>query len=140
VLADPGLNYEVLPDDTLNGTRYDLVKVSYDAGVGDSPGDTYTLYIHPETGIVDAIRYTVTYGEGQDPAEIGPQSETLFYYEDYVTVDGLTVATHFRGYQFEDGQRGEFKNEAWADSISFRRPFDPSKLEAPEGARIISGP
>lgn len=138
VLADPGLRYEALPPDTLGGTTYEMVRVGFDAGVGDAPGDTYTLYVHPETGLVDAIRYTVTYGRDADPNQL--PSETLFTYEDYVTVDGLTVPTRFRGYAFADGRRDAFKNEAWADSLSFRRPFDEAKLAAPEGARIASPP
>lgn len=138
VLADPGLRYEPLPPDTLGGTTYDMVRVGFEDGVGDAPGDTYTLYVHPETGLVDAIRYTVTYGRDVDPDQ--PPGETLFTYEDYVTVDGLTVPTHFRGYAFEDGRRGDFRNEAWADSLSFRRPFDASRLEAPEGARVAPPP
>ena len=138
VLADPGTRHERLPDEALDGTTYEMVKVSYTQGVGDSPGDTYTLYVHPETGRVDAIRYTVTYG--RDASGDAAQRETLFYYEDYVTVDGLTVPTHFRGYRFIDGARGEFRNEAWADSISFRRPFDAAQLEPPEDARIAPPP
>jgi hypothetical protein len=138
VLADPGLSYERLPDATLDGTTYQLVKASYSDGVGYSDDDTYTLYIHPNTDRVDAIRYTVTYG--RDVPTDADLSETLFYYEDYVTVDGLTVPTHFRGYAFSDGERGTFRNEAWADSISFRRPFDASRLSPPEGARIVEPP
>ncbi len=138
ILADPGLTYERLPDETLDGATYEMVRVGYEEGVGYSDDDTYTLYVHPESGQVDAIRYTVTYG--RDVPANADLSETLFYYEDYVTVDGLTVATHFRGYQYTDGGPGEFRNEAWADSISFRRPFDASKPELPEGARIVEPP
>ena len=138
VLADPGLRYERLPSDTLDGTAYDMVRVSFDRGVGDTPGDTYTLYVHPDTRQVDAIRYTVSYG--QDVAPGADLPETLFAYEDYVTVDGLTVATRFEGYSFADGGRGDFKNEAAADSISFRRPFDASQLEPPSNARIVRPP
>ena len=135
ILADPGLHYERLPDEPLDGVPHDMVRVSYDDGVGDSYGDTYTLYINKETSMVDAIRYTVTYGRGR-PAPGEPARETLFYYEDYTTVDGLTVATHFRGFNFENGQPAGFKNEAWASEISFRKPFDPARLAMPEDARV----
>lgn len=54
-----------------------------------------------------------------------PPRETLLYFRDYVTVDGLTVPTHLRGYQFIDGAVGEFKNEAWTGRISFREPLIP---------------
>ncbi|MEX1054922.1 MAG: hypothetical protein WED81_02765, partial [Rhodothermales bacterium] len=129
VLADPGVHYELLADEPLDGAPHEMVRISFDEGVGEAPGDTYTLYLNKETGMVEAIRYTVTFFGGPDPGT--PPRETLFYYEDYATVDGLTVPTHFRGYSFANGQRGEFGNEAWADSISFRRPFDASRLVAP---------
>ena len=135
ILADPGLQYERLPDEMLDGQTYQLVKVGYDDGVGDSPGDTYTLYVHPETKQVFAIRYTVTYGRGR-PAPDQTVRQTLFYYEDYVTVDGLTVAQRFRGFNWEDGGVTTFKNEAWASDISFTQPFDASRLEMPENGRV----
>lgn len=139
VLADPGLFYTLLPPEELDGVLHDMVQVSFDDGIGDSPGDTYTLYINQETGRIDAIRYTVTYGRAPQAAseqENRPRRETLFYYEDYVTVDGLTVPTHFRGFHFIDGQKGDLKNEAWAAEISFRQPFDATQLERPADARI----
>ncbi len=139
VLADPGVNYEVLPEQELDGTTYAMVRAYFGPGVGESPGDSYTLYVHPETGMVDALRYTVSYGRDVEPGADLP--ETLFYYEDHVTVDGLTVATSYRGYDYlGDGERGDLKNEAFADSISFRRDFDPSRMEAPEGARFVPAP
>ena len=138
VLADPGVTFESLPPASLDDTIYSMVRAGYEEGTGYSDDDTYTLYIHPETRRVDAIRYTVTYGADlPDDADV---QETLFYYEDYVTVDGLTVPRHFRGYRFADGQRGERRSEAWADSISFRRPFDASKLEPPADARVMTPP
>jgi len=138
VLADPGLTYELLPQEEFDGRLHDMVRVGFESGVGDAPDDTYALYVDPESGVVRAIRYTVTFGRDVDPEN--PPSETLFTYEDLVTVDDLTVATHFRGFQFLDGARGAFKNEAWADSISFSRPFDASRLVMPEGARVAPGP
>lgn len=141
VLADPGLSYEVLPDEELDGKAYDMVKVSFGNGVGDSPGDTYTLYVDKESDMVAAIRYTVTYGrQPPAPGDDEPPGETLMLYEDYTTVDGLTVPTHFYGSNFADGAVVDFKNEAWATDISYSRPFDESKLEMPEGARIQPPP
>lgn len=139
VLADPGLSYEVLPDEELDGEMYDMVRVGFGTGVGDSPGDTYTLYVDKATDMVAGIRYTVTYGRptpsGDEP-NARPPRETLFLYEDYTTVDGLTVAGHFMGYNVADGAVVDFKNEAWCAEISFSQPFDESLLEMPEGARI----
>jgi hypothetical protein len=139
VLADPGLRYQKLPADSLDGQPYDMVKVSFDEGVGQSDGDTYTLYVDPTTHMIRAIRYTVTFGRGRQ-AEGATPRETLFYYEDYVTVDGLTVPTHFRGFTFDGQGPGSFRNEAWASDISFRQPFDSSQLEVPDGARTVMPP
>ena len=140
VLADPGLNYEALPDDTLDGTPHDMVEVTFDRGVGDAPGDTYTLYLDKDSGRVDAIRYTVSYGRDVEPGADLP--ETFFDYQDYVTVDGLTVPTRFEGYPYSeaDGIGDTPRNEATADSISYRRPFDASRLEPPANARFVPLP
>lgn len=140
VLADPGLRYELMPDEMLDGVEYDMVRVGYEPGVGESPGDTYVLYVDQTSGRVRAIRYTVTYFSGKAPSDEAPTRETLFYYDDYVTVSGLTVATRFRGFLFEDGQLGEFKNDGWASEIAFGVPFDATRLVAPAGARVQPPP
>lgn len=139
VLADPGLRYDVLPVEMLNDRPHDMVRVSFDEGVGYSDGDWYTLYVDQETDLVTAIRYTVTYGRGRPAADATPR-ENLFFYEDLVVVDGLKVPTRFRGYRYADGQQGDLRNEAWVSDISFRRPFDSSWLETPEGARVVMPP
>ena len=140
VLADPGTNYEALPDDSIDGTPHDMVRVTFGEDVGDSPDDTYVLYLDKETGRVDAIRYTVSYGRDVGPDAALPQ--TFFDYQKYVAVDGLTVPTRFEGYTYdEDGGPGDtLRSEAVADSISYRRPFDDSKLEPPADARFVSLP
>ncbi len=138
VLADPGLTYEILPDAPLDDRIYHRVLVGYESGIGDSPGDTYTLFIDPETARLFAIVYTVTYGRPVTPGETPRQ--TLFYYEEFVTVDGLTIPKRFRGFSFVDGAPTEFRNEAWADSISFQRSFDASRLATPAGAFVAPAP
>ena len=135
VLADPGLRYTVLEDDSLDGTAHQMVRVGFDDGVGDSPGDTYTLYVHPESGRVGAIRYSVTYGRGRpEPGE--PVSETLMYFLDYETVDGLTVPTRFESYAFDGTTKGDLRGTASASDISFRAPFDEARLVMPDGGRV----
>jgi len=140
VLADPGTNYEALPDETLDGEPHDMVRITFGENVGDSPDDTYTLYLDKGSGQVDAIRYTVSFGRDVDPDD--DLSETFFDYQDYVTVHGLTVPTRFEGYSYSEaeGPGDSMRNEAFADSISYRRPFDASKLERPENARVVPLP
>ncbi len=139
LLPRPAPHRAFLTSQRSNRFRINRIPAISFGAVGDSPGDTYTLYVNQGSGLVDAIRYTVTFGrplpaEGEQGGR--PRRETLFTYEDYVAVDGLSVATRFRGYNFETGVRGDFKNEAWASEISFRQPFDASKLERPPDSRV----
>lgn len=139
VLADPGVRLRTLPPEELDGVPHDRVMAYYDAGVGDSPGDIYVLYLDPATDRVAAIVYTVTYGRAYQSSSAGPEppaTGTLLYYQDYTTVDGLTTPTRFRGYAYREGEQGAFRNEAWVSDISFRQPFDASRLEMPVDARI----
>ena len=135
VLADPGVACDTMPDSELGGETYSMIECGFEAGVGDAPGDTYKLYLDQADHTVHAIRYTVTYGRAPDQIPESPR-ETLFFYEDLQTVDGLTTPGHFDGYWFDDGAKGEFKNEAWATELSYTQPFDESRLAMPEGARV----
>jgi hypothetical protein len=140
VFADPGVNYDALPDDSIDGTPHDMVRITFGDNVGDAPDDSYTLYLDKETGQVDAIRYTVTFGR-----DVGPDadpSETFFDYQDFVTVNGLTVPTLFEGYAYSkaEGPGDTRKSRAVADSISYRRSFEPARLDPPDNARFVSLP
>ena len=139
ILADPGVNFALQEPADLDGVPRDRVMAYYNAGVGDTPGDTYTLYINRDTGLVDAVLYTVTFGRPYTPSSGVPELPargTLFRYGDYTTVDGLTVPTRFRGFGYRDGVVGEFNNEAWASDISFREPFDETQLVMPESGLV----
>ena len=57
-LLDPGLNYIYEGTKNINDIEYDLVKISFDSGVGDA-SDTYLLYINPNTNLVDQFLFTV---------------------------------------------------------------------------------
>ena len=134
VLADPGLRYERLPDDTLDGHVQHMVKVSYNDHVGDAYGDTYVLYVEPESGRMNAIRYTSTFGQGR-PAP-GEVSEGLLYYLDYQSFDELTVPTRFERYTYSNSEKGDLVASVTVSDISFRAPFDEARLVMPEGGRV----
>ncbi|MCY4206159.1 MAG: hypothetical protein OXE92_10595 [Bacteroidetes bacterium] len=135
ILADPGVRYEVLTPALLDSVEHQIVRATFDDGVGDAPGDHYTLYINPETHMVNAILYRSTYGRGR-PEISEDMLQTLLYYEDYVTVDGLTVPTQFEGYGFSGGSKGEKYYEAASSEHSYTQPFDESRLVMPEGGRV----
>ena len=135
ILADPGTHYEVLAPALLDSIEYNIVRVTFDDGVGDAPGDHYTLYIHPKTHRVDALRYRSTFGQGRPPID-ETMAEVLLYYKEYVTVDGLIVPTRFEAYGFSEGKKGDKYYEAASSEHSYMQPFDESRLVMPEGAKI----
>ena len=65
-LLDPGLNYEYVKQDTIDGSHYDVVKVSFDAKEG-KPTDIYQVYINQETLLVDQFLFTVVDFEVMEP-------------------------------------------------------------------------
>jgi len=140
VLADPGIRYEILPDETLDGITHRMLKCTFDDGIGDAPGDHYTLYIHPESHTVSGIRYRSTFGSGR-PASDEPVYENLIMYTEHVTIDGLTVASRLIWHTFEEGVKGEAAGtQARATEISFTVPFDTTQLIMPADGRIQAMP
>ena len=57
-LLDPGIIYSYKGKEKVEDIEYDLVQISYEPGIGDV-SDTYTLYINPETSLVDRFDFTV---------------------------------------------------------------------------------
>lgn len=82
-LLDPGLNYEYLEEKNINGTKYDVVKVSFESK-DTKPKDIYQLYINKETNLVDQFLFTVM--------EFG-KTEPLLMKVEYENVEGLLIPT-----------------------------------------------
>jgi len=63
-LLDPGLQYEYLKEEKIDGQEYDVVKVSFDS---EKPTDIYQLYINKNTKLVDQFLFTVADFNSMDP-------------------------------------------------------------------------
>jgi len=68
IFSDPGVNFKVFPPEEHDDIDYQRVTAYYDVNVGDTPGDTYTMFINPETGMLDVVLHTVTTGPLTQPA------------------------------------------------------------------------
>lgn len=136
VLADPGLNYEQLAPATIDGTTYDVVRVTFDAGVGESPEDTYILYVEQDTGQARMLRYSVTYGDIDRPE---PQS--VLVYTEWQEVGGLVVPRRGTFHPWQDGAPGAQTAVVTYDNVDVRtaRPAD-AQFAMPEGAERIPPP
>ena len=134
VLADPGTNYEVLPDRTINGRDLDVVKVSFDSGVGDAPEDYYIAHFDQATGEMYLLLYTVTYFSGASNENYG-----AIIYDNWIDVNGLKLPKTMKGYKYAADTLGEQRYERIFDDIALETTsLDPSLFEMPEGAVIDS--
>lgn len=134
VLADPGARYERLPDVELDGTAYSLVKVTYEAGTGDSPDDFYVVYLDKATHRVGAIRYIVAYPGFYAAGEHSP--EKLMKYRDLREVDGLLFAHRLETHRYapDTGEVGEQVTLTRVAALRVGAPIPAARFRAPAGA------
>ena len=130
---DPGvfLEYEGTGSIYDGDKRYEIVRMTFGQGVGDSPEDYYRLYIDPETHVLAATGYIVTY-QAILPEGMSQSPENTLVFESYEQVDGLTVPTAFTIYRGKDQVYASLAAKDW----SFREPFDAAAAMVPEGAVI----
>ena len=57
-LLDPGLNYEYIGEQNIEGKEYEIVKITFKSN-NSKPTDIYQLYINKETSLVDQFLFTV---------------------------------------------------------------------------------
>ncbi|MEM1123085.1 MAG: hypothetical protein AAGJ18_21765 [Bacteroidota bacterium] len=132
VMTDPGINYEVLPQKEINGKTHDVVKISYDAGVGDAPDDYYIAHFDAKTHQMYMLLYTVTYFQGKP----GDKYNALIF-DDWIEVNGLVVPNSMKGYKYADGELGEQRYHRFFKDIELSTtPADQAMFEMPAGAEI----
>ena len=121
ILADPGAQYS---NDTLtvDGKLYDVIDVSFQAGIGDADKDTYRLLIDPASKKLEKLLYTVTYFSGE-----ANQNYNGLSYSDFTNVNGLLLPTRLTGYKYEAGKLTEKRYEVTFANIQL-------KTESPDQA------
>jgi hypothetical protein len=83
-LTDPGTIYEYKGKKEVEGTTYDLVRVTYDSAVtGKAENDIFILFINPETHMVERFNFSL-------PA-LGVLEPVLLAITHYEEVDGIQV-------------------------------------------------
>jgi hypothetical protein len=111
---------------------YLAVRMTFDSGVGDSPRDSFLLFVNPETRRLRAVEYVSTH-PAVLPEGASAMPPNVVLYEEHATVNGLVVPTRYEFFR-KDGHvpMASVRLRDW----SFSRPFDPSRLEMPAGARV----
>ena len=136
VLADEGINFEALPAAEMDGTSYDMVKVTFDQGTGDASGDYYVLYLNQASGELDALRYVVTY-PGYFP-DGGSTPEKLMKLTGKTTVGGVKLPTGYTTYMWNDGAVSEPVTEITVSDYAFKPELEADFFDRPAGARVYN--
>lgn len=97
VFADPGVRVESAGQRSLQGTSYDILEITFDEGVGDTPRDVFYLYLEPASHQARAALFSVTY---RNPEVTRPITGVV--YNEWATVDGVTVPHRATMYGISD--------------------------------------
>ncbi len=138
LFADPGVNTEPLGIKELNGKEYNVVKFTYEQGIGDTPDDDYIAYFDKETNRLEVLTYIVTYpplmqGKSKDELE-----RHAAVYEEWQQAGGLLVPEKISFYEWKDDNLGgESHGTMVFENILLKgkRP-EPSTFTKPEGGEI----
>lgn len=133
VLADEGVNHEVLGQDTLNGDTYHLVKATFSESTGDAPDDYYIVYLHPKTGELAALRYVVSY-PGFFPHG-GHSPEKLMVLTNKREVQGVLLAGSYKTYAW-NGKKQELRTNIQVSDYSFQKDLSRDFFNMPTGAKV----
>ncbi|WP_418650448.1 hypothetical protein [Tenacibaculum aestuariivivum] len=111
-LLDPGINYEYIGQNNIEGKLYDIVKITFNTA-SNIASDTYQLYINPETHLVDQFLFTVVTKNVTDP---------ILMRVKYEKVEGLLLTT-YRKYTKSNWQANVLK-DVWVEEITKNIKFN----------------
>lgn len=131
VFADPGVIVESAGQRSLKGMSYDVLKMTFEQGVGDTPRDVFYVYLDPDSHRVHAALFSVTY---RNPEITRPITGVI--YEEWGTVNGLTVPRKASMYGVSKDQTLQKKLGSFEyQNVRFRESTpEPDSFAMPEGA------
>ncbi len=91
VFADRGAKEESLGKKSFRGQEYDVVKVTFAKGTGDTPDDYYVAYIDPASAHLKLVYYVVTYPSMRKNRAVSELEPHAIVFEEWQTADGLLV-------------------------------------------------
>jgi len=106
VFADNGISYSEAEPLVYNDKEYPGIKISFDAGVGQSSDDEYILFYDADTNKMAWLGYTVTYFSKEKAT-----SFNFVRYADWQTVNGIELPSKLEWYKAEGFTIGEMKND-----------------------------
>ncbi len=121
-LEDPGTIHKYLGQETVNGVKYDKVRLTYDAKlVGKEVNDEFILFFNPKTHLVDRFMFSL-------PAW-GIKKPILIMVLDYEKIEDIHIATKRKAFAPNDS--GEYFTlvEFTTKNIKFNNGFTIADLK-----------
>ncbi|WP_034044117.1 DUF6503 family protein [Wocania ichthyoenteri] len=133
VLADDGIVYEDVEPLIFEDKTYPGIKISYNAGVGESPEDEYVLYYDFETNKMVWLGYTVTFFSKEKSKEFH-----FIKYSNWQTVEGVLLPETLTWYNYENNKPTTKRNDLKfvGVKLSKEKPSD-ALFEMADGAKIV---
>jgi len=133
IVGDDGIIYEDAEPLVFEGKTYPGILISYDAGVGSSPDDQYIIYYDADSGQMEWLGYTVTYGkDGKSKAF------KFIRYNNWQTINGLAVPKSIDWYKYENNIPTEKRNTVeFTEVVLSEKAPDMPMFSMPEGAIVI---
>ena len=130
---DPGVKLASAGKDSLwdDATQYHVVKMTFMPGTGDTPRDTYRLYIDPTSRRLKACAYQVTY-RALLPDSVDSMPEHILVYEDFMKADGMLIPSRYTIYSTNHTPLATCSIRDWTTG----KDFDESRMTPPEGAVV----
>jgi Family of unknown function (DUF6503) len=130
VFADPGAVQSSSGKKMFQGREYDVVKITFEKGTGDTPEDNYVLYIDPKSHQLKLASYIVTYPAMRKGKPINELKRHAIVFQEWQEADGLLVPklAPFYAWTGEDIE-GEPLGTVQFSDVHFSR-------EAPDGSRF----
>lgn len=134
VLADEGINFEMMEKQELDGQTYHKVRVTYKEGTGDADQDYYVLYLNPDTRELDALNYIVSYRGFFDKGEHLP--EKLMRITGKTFVKGIKLPT---GYGTSWSEEPDVNiTDITVSDYEFRPDTDEAAFAKPATAAVVN--
>jgi len=133
IVGDDGINYELVDSLEYDGKEYPGIKISYEAGIGDSSEDEYILYYDADTHKMAWLAYTVTfYSKEKSP------NFKLIRYSNWQTIEGLQLPSTLNWHVYTDGVIGNVRSEVNFVNVTLSKDSPTNTLFAkPKDAKII---
>jgi len=138
LFADEGANLKPLGTKELGGKEYDVVKVTFDKGVGDTPDDDYYAFIDKDTKLLKVATYIVTYPPLMQGKSVDELERHAAVYDEWQEVEGLTVPKKVVFYEWTDEKLSDQPRGFMTfENVTFKETSpDPSVFHKPQGAQV----